>query len=126
MIHVKPVNTSEDFNAMVECYQKMKKTDRLYPVYTTHTIWEEDKMIGGFALETPTIYWWMVPDMNTPRRSVNAFGCMESLLSEKGIEHDIMPCEESSPYYKMLESRLEPIKGEEGCIDWKLFVRTIK
>jgi len=125
MLFVRPVRGDEDRKKLVRCFQEIRGSNAEYPMFTSHMILNGEELIGGFALESPTIYWWMDPQKAKARHSVEAFCCMESLMADRGHRAYVIPCEETSPYYKMLESRLAPTHGAEQSEWFKLFIRDL-
>ncbi len=122
-VKARPLNTEEDYEKMIKVYQEIKPDTM--PVATTHVIEIDGKISGGFCLHSPTVYWWMVPERNSIRHSMSAFGCMETLMAQEGVKRYILAIEDSSPYLKMVDSRVEKIIGEENNDNWKLFLKEV-
>ncbi len=125
-VRVVPIRNEAEQAEMLNVYRTMRPdAHNGYPVATTHMIVIDNEVAGGFCLESPTVYWWMVPERNTMRHSMSAFGCLETLMLQSGRESYLVVCEESSSYYKVLEKRLPMVMGEEDSSNWNIFIREI-
>ena len=125
-VRVMPIRNEEDEKELIRTYRTMRpESGGGFPVATTHMIIVDKEIAGGFCLESPTVYWWMVPGRNTMRHSMSAFGCLETLMLQSGRESYLVVCEESSSYYKVLEKRLPRVMGEKDSSNWNIFIREI-
>jgi len=126
-VRAMPLRSEEDQQRLIAAYQGgWPERKGMFPLGTTHAILVDGEMAGGFCLQSPTVYWWMIPAHASMRRSMEAFGCLETLMAESGVGTYIIACEESSPYHGLVSARLPKIGGEGGCESWNLFIREIR
>ena len=126
ILRAKRIQTDSDQKEMIAVFQRVRGKDNVYPMGATHIACLGDEIVGGFSVQTPTVYWWTDPEQNSIRLSLQMIGCVETIMSERGTEAYIIACEEESPYYKILEKHLSTIKGENGCDKFKLFIRDMR
>ena len=124
-VRAKRLETPEDYEAMVAVYQKAQGLEDVTPVYTTHAILVNGKISGGFCLQSPSVYWWMDPEVNSIRNSMSALGCLESLMLESGVQGYLIVCEDTSEYHRLLEPRLKKVEGENGSTTFNVFLRNM-
>ena len=124
-VRAKRLETKEDYETMVAAYQKAQGLEDVTPVYTTHGILVDGKISGGFCLQSPTVFWWMDPAVNTIRNSMSALGCLETLMLEKGVQGYLIVCEDTSEYHRLLEPRLKKVGGEGGSTTFNVFIRNM-
>ena len=116
-IYIKRIETSEELE---ELYEVCKETNT-YPVFPTHIALKNDKIIGCFSIHSPTVHWWMNPSTVTIRESLPIFQACDTLMSERGYNSYIIPCEPESPFFGILSKRLDTMKTQGGD-DFKLFL----
>ena len=87
----------------------------------THFVTKGGQVIGAFCLTSPTVYWWMHSQKASMKDSLLAYQSLDALMRHNRIDRYIMPCEPTSPYYKLLNNRCNVLKSADGQ-DSTLFV----
>ena len=62
----------------------------------------------------------MKPGIQT-RESLIVFQSCDTLMTQQGYNTYVIPCEQESPYYKLLSNKLDHIQSVNGN-DWRLFL----
>ena len=116
-IKVWPITTQDDMDHIQEAANEDGGRSLIGP---THLVTKAGSPIGAFSVESPTVYWWMHSKKATPKDSRAVFQALDAIMMDRRQEHYIIPCEESSPYYGLLEKHCSVIRPIEGR-DWTLF-----
>ncbi len=95
-----PINN--DIEVLKEI-RKLAKEDGDDLFYPSHYAVEDGQIIGAFAVETPTSSWWMSKKKGNAKKTMLMLNSLETLHSENGNAGYIMPCSETSPYFKMMD-----------------------
>jgi len=115
-IEIKPLTSIEEREEVKSACEKWG----VYPIWITHAVYKKGDVIGAFCTSSPTVFWWMRPDMRG-RESLLCFQSCDTLMTQQGYDTYIIPCEQESPYYKLLSNKLDYIPSIEGN-DWRLFL----
>jgi hypothetical protein len=125
-VRVMPIRNEEDEKGLIKTFQRIRPdSEEGFPVATTHMIVVDNQIAGGFCLESPTVYWWMLPEKNTMRNSMSAWGCLETLMAQSGRDTYLIVCEDTSEYHKVLDKRLPKVIGNGNSANHHIFVRKI-
>lgn len=116
-IEVYPISTKEQLD---DLYSVCEETGT-YPIFPTHIVVKQGKIIGCFSTHSPTVHWWMNPETSTKKESLPVFQACDTLMSERGYKEYIIPCEPESPFFSLLSKRLDTIKTKGGD-NYKLFL----
>ena len=90
--------------------------------WPSHSAIEDGVILGAFALESPISGWWMHKEKASRRQSLQMFNAMEALHADKGNLAYMMPCLESSPFFKLMTSSGKYVKLPETV---HLFLRNM-
>jgi len=90
--------------------------------WPSHYAIEDGVILGAFALEAPISGWWMHKEKAGRRQSLQMFDAMEALHADKGNLAYLMPCEDTSPFYKLMSSSGKFVKLPRS---WNFFLRNM-
>ena len=113
-----PIRTEEEMKAVQEAAYEDEHRSLITP---SHYMSKSGEIIGAFSVESPTVYWWMHTQKALKKDSMSALTALDAVMADHGFRQYIVPCEESSPYYKLLTNRCPIIKPLVGR-DWTLFL----
>ena len=115
MIQIRPIVDAVMFQRAKDLAQK----DGHGVVHPSHVIIKGGEVVGAFSVTLPALSWWLHTGC-TPRDSLAAFQGMDTILAERGVSSALVPCERSSPYYKLLER--EDLGFGKLPGEWDLFL----
>lgn len=99
MIKVKPIRDHEQLDAV---YQAAKANQEGI-IDPTHYVEKDGEIVGAISVAVACSSWWMHTEKTGPRDSLATFQVLEALMEDRGIKSYLMPCEERSPFYKIME-----------------------
>jgi len=123
-MRVERINTPEQYQELLKQHRETH-SENGHPVLPTHLVRMEGKIVGSFCLTSPTVHMQMDKRFMKARDSLLMFNILESLMLENGISRYVIACEETSPYYGILNKRLNKIVGEDDSLNWHLFKRVL-
>ena len=123
-MRVERINTPEQYQELLKQHRETH-SETGHPVFPTHLVRMQGKVVGSFCLTSPTVHMQMDKRHMKVRDSLLMFNILESLMLENGINRYLIACEETSPYYGILDKRLNKILGEEDSLNWHLFKREL-
>lgn len=83
---------------------KLAEADKHVVIAPTHLVRNEDNAIVGYlSIKLPWISIWMDSRKNSARDSLEVQKLLESHLTMMGVTEYLMPCAETSPYFKHME-----------------------
>ena len=123
-MRVERINTPEQYQELLKQHQETH-SETGHPVFPTHLVRMEGKVVGSFCLTSPTVHMQMDKRHMKVRDSLLMFNILESLMIENGIKNYLFACEETSPYHQILDKRLRKISGTDGCQEFHLFKREL-
>ena len=88
----------------------------------THAVFKKGEIIGVVSVQVHCSSWWMDTRKANIRDSISVFQCLDSLLLDRGILKYLMPCLDTSPYFKLMER----VGFRKLLGNWSLFVRDFK
>lgn len=99
MAYVPTVRRIKSREEQVEAMQAAEQDTHLQQAFPTHIVRRPDgEIVGYWALNTvPTIWAWHKQDMKV-RETDHVFATLDSIASELGMEHYVVPLCEGSPY----------------------------
>ena len=115
-IEIKPLSSIEERDKLFELSLEWG----VYPIFPTHIVYKKGQIVGSFSINSPTVYWWMKPGIQT-RESLIVFQSCDTLMTQQGYDTYVIPCEQESPYYKLLSNKLDHVQSVDGN-DWRLFL----
>jgi len=121
-LRAEPLETKEQHKELLEQFRRTR-TEGSTPVFPTHVLRKEGRIIGSFCLGSPTVLLQMDKDLCTKRDSLGMWSILESLMLENRITKYLILCEETSPFHPLLDKRLDRIRGENNNEHWHLFER---
>ena len=104
-----PINDSETLQKVHDA----ANADGEVIFWPSHYAIEDGVILGAFALESPISGWWMNREKSGRRQSLQMFDAMEALHADKGNLAYMMPCLESSPFFKLMTSSGKYVKLPE-------------
>jgi len=117
MIKVRVIREQGDYDLVRKCAEE----DGHAVLTPTHMILKDDEVIGAFGMDVRCVSWWMDEEKSGKRDNLAAYQVLEALMSERGASAYLVPCEESSPYHKMMETMgFSKFKG-----NWSIFAKGI-
>ena len=122
LIRAEPLETKKQWKELLEQFRKYRSS-RSNPVFPTHLLRRKGDVVGSFCVGSPTVHLQMDKDRCNWRDSLIVWSILESLMLENEIGSYAIACEETSPFYNLLEKRLSKVTGEDNCEEWKLFMR---
>tara|TARA_Y100000310_G_scaffold341874_1_gene442672 strand:+ start:546 stop:944 length:399 start_codon:yes stop_codon:yes gene_type:complete len=115
-LEIKPIASIEERDEIF----KVSNEWGVSPIFPTHVVRKNGKIVGSFSTHSPTVYWWMKPGIQT-RESLLVFQACDTLMTQQGYDTYVIPCEKESSYYKLLSNKLSHIQSKDGN-DWRLFL----
>lgn len=88
----------------------------------THAVIKNGQIIGAISVQVQCASWWMDSEKSGKRDTLSVLQCLDTLMLDRQIFTYLMPCKETSPYYKIMDrGGFEKLSG-----NWGLFLKKLK
>ena len=114
-IKVVPITDAE----MLEAVFKAAELDNDGIFDPTHAVIRNGEIVGAVSIAVACGSWWMDSKKVKRRDSLMVFRILDALFADRRILRYLMPCKETSPFYKIMER--VGFKKMEG--NWGLFLK---
>jgi len=88
----------------------------------THAVIRNGDIIGAISLSVNCSSVWMHKEKVKARDSASILQCLDTLMLDRGITSYLMPCEEKSPYYRVMDK----LGFQRVLGNWSLFIRDLR
>lgn len=114
-IRVLPITSSEDLQDVYDA----AASDEDGVLNPTHMVLKNGEIVGAISIQVFCGSWWMHSKKTKGRESLTVFQVMDSLLADRKIFKYLIPCKDTSPYYKLMEK----IGFRKILGNWGLFIK---
>ena len=88
----------------------------------THAVIRDGEIIGAISINVSCASWWMHTEKSGRRDSLSVLQCLDTLMLDRNIFKYLMPCKDTSPYYKIMEK----VGFRKLLGNWGIFCRELK
>ena len=88
----------------------------------THAVVKKGEIVGAISIQVQAASWWMHTEKSGRRDSLSVLQCLDTLMLDREIFKYLMPCKDTSPYYKIMEK----VGFRKLLGNWGIFCRELK
>lgn len=88
----------------------------------THAVVKKGEIVGAISIHVQAASWWMHTEKSGRRDSLSVLQCLDTLMLDRNIFKYLMPCKDTSPYYKIMEK----VGFRKLLGNWGIFCRELK
>jgi len=94
-----------------EKLSQLAAADNHIVLFPTHVVEKAGEIVGYLSIGAiPTVNLWMDSERVKASDSIAVLGQLDAIMDDSGIATYFMPCDEKSPYYRVMEKLgFEPI-----------------